>query len=1093
MRRLGALCILLLLVGTAAHAAEFAPTPTQYLVLKIKTAIVVDGKLGEWDMANAQAVINPEDTRNPLVQAFVAPTDPIKNAQDISGRVAVAWDDQYLYFAGAISDDHLLGVRPDSLPNQGPAPWGCDSVMVDMNSFRQPMKRNNPYSNNVTLGLRYAPMGPNPRGGLIPNAQALDTIDMHYKITEHSQWAVTETPTGWNVEVAMPWADLEYTPRPGERIFMALMLPDVDPDQSLKQLGWGMGGSMKSYPVFRLVERRDAIGSLTFSADEVAVNAPWAIRVEVDARTGPAKLEKLQIVDGAGEAVLERTVAMETPQGQTGTEVVDFKAGEIAKLGTYAVEAVLATAGGPVVLVRQPLRMVEPVVAPPLVSNPSGEIHHMRPSRVAHNAVDLHNRKLIRHDFVKGRDDYLPFIMKYAEPGFITTVRGQIDTKGPWGYGFLLQCLALYKATGDDAYVKLGRDLMDYELTRAVENTVDSFRLYSYAALRYYTWLQDANSPWAPPDAEKRYRAMFYPIAEKPDKDLFAESGTHNRIWHRYCLLKVARQIAEEDGKPIDQRVIDYTDFHAKLLEATGDDDDASSGYNWGWFYYALAIYYHQGSLQPVLDNPGFVKTITRYAETISPSGAMPTFGADSGWPSLGQSIWTFELMASLTKDGRFRWNAHRVAEYVYNYLGADPTQYHLPADNIKNNFLMGYFFADEGVAPVPAPANSRLTWRHPLVPTTPEDQRAHPGMAMAMDATQWIPDKLILSSGNNPRSPWGLVELLPIGGHGGSLPGNLIALLQQDSVLMAGQGYYEQTPNFQNILWAEDQDGLAANPQPVTVTVPRLADDAAFTAVRVHTTAYQELPLTYTRDIVFGKGGFVVVKDRAKFDSAMKVRLGPCFQTRDIGPQCGDNWFNTYYEEMYLTGLGLGRGVQSFMTPPWDLLVYFSPRAGRQHSVVDTYAENPYRQSPIRMRQSWAGMTKPGQEITFTSVLLPHAPTLSPQDLLQPPPESEEAPRIEVVQDDDNVTVLKVVSDTDGRFGYPYWVMINNTGAVVKAGPLESDAWVVVVRMNPDGTTVADPSMTGGTVLRVNGVDLSATARKVAVAEPTPPAAILK
>ncbi len=1066
------LIALLSVVATLASAAELVPTPTQYLIMKVKKPVRVDGRLDEWDMAKAQAVINPEDDRNPLIRHFVTPPDLIKGPQDISGRVAVAWDETYLYFAAEVTDDHLLGIRPDSLPNQGPAPWGCDSVMVNMNSFRAAMKRNNPYSDSVTLGLRYAPMGPNPRGGLIPNTQALDAKDMHYKITAHGKWAVTETPTGWNVETAIPWADLEYVPRPGERIFMAFMLPDLDPAQVLKQLGWGMAGGMKTYPVFRLADRAEATGLLTASTDEVATDAPWAVRVEVDAYTGRIKLEQIRVVDVAGKVALRRTIDMEVPPGQTGIEVVQFQAGEIARLGSYMLEALVAAGGGAPVLCRQPLRVVEPVAAPPMVQNPPGEIHHMRPSRVAHNAVDLHNRRLIRHDFVKGKDDYVPFIMKYAEPGFLTTVRQQIDGHSPWGYGYLLQCLALHKLTGDDAYVKLGRDLMDYELTRAAENSVDGFRLYSYAAYRYYTWLRDANSPWAPPEAEKRYRAMFYPIAEKPGNDLFAESGTHNRIWHRYCVLKVARQVAEEDGKPIDPRVIDYTDFHASLLEATGDDDDASSGYNWGWFYYALAIYFHQGSLQPVLEIPGYLKTLTRYAEAIAPSGAMPTYGADSGWPSLGQSIWTFELISALTKDGRFRWTAHRVAEYVYNYLYADATQYHLPADNMKNNFLMGYFYADDDIAPTAPPAGSRLIWRHPLVPAPPGLER--PGMGMIMDAGQWNPDKLILSSGNEPRGPWGLVELLPLAGHGGSLPGNLITLVQHDSVLLAGQGYYEQTPNFQNILWIEDLDGLAAAPQRVRTTVPRLSEDAAFTAVRVETQAYQELPLTYTREVVFSKGGFLVVKDRAEFASAMKVRLGPCFQTRSVGSQCGENWFNTYYEEMYVTGLGLGRGVQSFFTPPWDALIYFAPREGRKHTVVDTWAENPFRQSPVRIRQEWAGMTRPGQVITFTSVVLPHAPTLSPQDLLQPPPESKDAARIEVVHDDDNLTVLKVVTDTGAGYGYPYWIMLNHTGVLAKAGPLESDAWVALVRLSPDGKSVADQAVAGGTVLRYNGVDLS-------------------
>ncbi|MHB9131217.1 MAG: sugar-binding protein [Armatimonadota bacterium] len=1099
--------LVMLTLAMTVQAAEFVKTSPQYLILKPKAPIVIDGKLTEWDMAAAQAVINPEETKNPLIKAFADSADPIKGKADISGRIAVAWDAKYLYFACAVTDDHLLGAKPDSLGNQGPAPWGCDSVMINMNSFRQPMKRNNPYSNDVTLGLRYAPAGDKPRGALV-SASVLDTRDQHWKITPNGKWAVTETPTGYAVEAAIPWSDLAYVPRVGDRLFIAIMLPDVDPGQGLKQLGWGFGGSMNTYPVFRLSERSDALGIITLSADEVATDAAWAVRTEIDARTMPVKLDRLRIITDDGKVALERSIGLDVPKGMTGIDLRSFSAGELRKPGRYTIEALLSAPGGAVVITRQPLRIVLPTPDPPMVQNPSGEINHMRPSRVAHNAWDLHQRGLIKHHFVKGKDDYIPFIKKYAEPSFITDVRGQIDGKGPWGYGYLLQCLAFYKVTGNEEYVKLGRDLMDYELTRALSATetavsggpadaaINPFKLLSFTGFRYYTWLKDPNSPFAPKDAEKRYRAMFYPIAAKPDKYYFDEWGTHNRIWHRYSILQVARQIAEEDGKPIDPRVIAYTDFHAKLLESTGDDDDASSGYNWGWFHYPLAMYFHQGDLKPLLTNPGYVKTISRYAETISPGGVMPTYGADGSWPSFGASIWTFELMASVTRDGRYRWAAHRVAECLYNYLYADATQYHLPADGMKSLFLMGYFYADDSITPTPPPTSSRLVWRHPLVEVPVAMRREHPGMGMIMDAKQLIPEKLVLSSGNDASGLWGMVELLPLAGHGGSLPGNLITLIKQDSALLAGQGYYEQSANFQNILWVEDLDGLIAVPHPVTVSVPVLAEDAACTFLRVQTNSYQQLPLTYTRDVVFSKAGFVVVKDRAKFDSTMKVRLGPCFQTRNIGPRCGENWFNTYYDEMYTSGLGLGRGVQSFFNPPWDLLVYFSPRPGRKQTVHDTYPENPFRQSPIRLRQEWAGMTAPGQELTFTTVLLPHAPTLTPQHLLQPPPESKDTPRIQIIRDDNEVTVLKVVTMGDdpwGRQRNEHWVLLNNTGTLINAGLLESDAQMAMIRLSGDGKLIEDRVIIGGTVLRVNGIDEMARTRKCAPSQPVIPDTLQK
>jgi hypothetical protein len=325
-------------------------------------------------------------------------------------------------------------------------------------------------------------------------------------------------------------------------------------------------------------------------------------------------------------------------------------------------------------------------------------------------------------------------------------------------------------------------------------------------------------------------------------------------------------------------------------------------------------------------------------------------------------------------------------------------------------------------------------------------------------------------------------------------VPGNLIALAQHDAALLAGQGYYENTPNFQNLLWIEDLDGLASDPRPMTTEVPLLVDDPSFTHVRIRTAAYQHLPVTYTRDLIFCKSGFVVVKDRARFDSTMKVRLGPCIQTRNLGPQCGENWFNAYYDELYYTGLGLGRGVQAIRNPSWDLLVYFTPRPGRAHTVVDRYLENPYRCSPVQLRQTWSGMVQASQVLTFTTVLLPHAPTFTPQDLLDPPPDSKEPKRIQVVWDDDQVTVIQAVSETDpwNKIRHETWVALNETGQRVKAGPLESVARLAVVGLAPDGT-IQNRAVVDGSSLRFRDRDEWPAARKLQATPVVVPEPLLK
>ncbi|MHB9133994.1 MAG: DOMON domain-containing protein [Armatimonadota bacterium] len=1076
--------VVLALAAVGLQAVELAKTPVEYLLLKPVKPIVIDGKLDEWDMARTPYTISP-DGKNPANKVMSNDaTNPVKGAADFSGRAALAWDDKYLYVAGQMTDDHLMGIRPDSFNNQGPAGWGCDSLMVQVASYRQPLKSNSPFSNIPFLGLRYAPMGANPRGGLVPNtSNLLDKRDLYWVLTEHSQWKVTETATGYNVEAAIPWADLEFTPAPGERLFISFLAADIDPDEALTQIGWSFTGDPKTQPMFRLADRADILGVITISQDEVPANAAWTVRTELAARTGTAKLTGLRIVDEKANVVFSTPLPMEVPAGMTGTDLREIKAGAVGKPGRYTVEALTGTG----VIARVPVRIVAPTAEPPMIKNLPGEIHHMGPDRVAHNAVTEHREGFYKHNFVTKKDDYIPYIRRHVEPTLKSLAKGDIASKSRWGYSHALQCMSLYKITGDQEYAQLARDIMDYTLDAG---DLGWFKVTSIMQYRYLSWLKDPASPFAPKDAEKRLRAFFHKVAAEPNKTmedvypgngLFGEWGTHNRVWHRYMLLKIARLIAEQDGKPIDKRINEYTDYHDKLIGEVGDSDDASAGYHWVFFDAAIGIYFFTGDWDAFLKHKGYTKTLSRYVEMVGPNGACPPFASCSGWPEVGQSMWAYELMSSLSRDGRFRWSSQRIAEYYYNHLDDRANQYHGPYDTARNNFVLSYLFADDAVTPKPPTPQSRVTWRHPLVPVSLEKQKAHPGTwIMEMGSNSWIPDKVVLSSGNDAQSLWGLVELLPIAGHGGELPGNIIALGQQDAALFAGQGYYENTPEFQNILWIEDLDGLAADPRPMTTEVPIFIEDPAFTFVRIKTTAYQHLPVTYTRDILFYKNGFMVVKDRVKFDSTMKVRVGPCYYARNLGPESGANWFNAFYSQLYYTGLGLGRGVQAIRNPAWDLLVYFSPRADRKHSVIDRYMENPYRNSPVQLRQTWSGMVRAGQELTFTSVLLPHSPMINPSALLNPPTGSKDPKRIEVVQDDDNLTVVKVVYDlnADSRFPFETWVMLNDTGKIAKAGPLESDGLVSVIGLNYQGN-ILNRAVAGGNLLRFRNADQSAQARK--------------
>ena len=1079
----GIVCLVMAgVAGGATGAGRIVGTPREYLILRPARPVTVDGKLDEWDVAGTGYVLSPE-SKDPLVS--VMPLDPgnqLKGASDLSARAALAWDERCLYVAAQVTDDHLLGVKPTSAGNQGPPGWACDSLMVAIASFRQPMKTNSPYHATPFLGLRYAPAGPTSRGQLVKGKRiSLDKRGGYWILTRGSRWAARDTVAGYNVEAAVPWADLGFTARAGERLFVGFLAADLDPGERLNQMGWGYEPSPKDRPVFRLADRSDMLGLVTTSADDVPTGSAWAARVELDARAPGVRLVSVRVKDASGHAVLTSPLGLDVPPGKTGRCLVDVRAGVLAKRGAYAVELVASVGNGaPTVVARAAVRAVKRQPDPPMVVNPPGEIRHAPPDRVWHHACREHRWNMYRHGFVTGKADYVPFIRQYALPRTKEIMRRDIKSRDRTGGLRALYCLALHRITGDDEYVRLARDMMDVHIDLLKTHTGAVVRpLVMY---RYLTWMKDPTSVWVPKDAEKRYRASWHYVATHPKASFFTESGTHNRVWGRYVKLKMARLVAEADGQPVDPRVIEYTDFHDKLIGRVGDADDASAHYHWTFLCRAMSVYWHTGDWDAFVKHPGFPKAFARYVEMVSPSGAVPLFGSGSGWHEVDDSLWAYEWFSKLTGDGRYRWTSHRIAEYYYNHVTPRPRQYGGVIGTACKNFVLAYLLADDRVKPTPPSGRSRVTWRHPHVPTTLAQRRSRPGMARAvMDAGRWIPDKLVLSSGNDARDLWGLVDLLPAGGHTGELPGNLIALVMHDAALLAGQGYFELTPSFQNLLWIEDLDGLAADPRPVTTTVPVFADDRAVTFARIRTEAYQHLPVTYTRDVVFVKNGFVVVKDRATFGAAMKVRLGPSIQTRCLGPECGAHWFNTYYDQLYYTGLGRGRGVHAYRNPAWDLLVYFTPRAGRRHTVTDRYAQNPYRCSPTGLRQVWSGMTRPGQTIAFTTVLLPHAPMFHPAELVEPRADPTQPKRVEVAVDRDDLCAIKVVHQPDVlvRRRYETWVMINDTGRSATAGPIETDAVVAVVGHSHKGQ-VRDRVVVGGTVLRYRGTDQWRAARRL-------------
>ena len=221
MKRATLVGILLAVSASAMGASDLVEIPKQYLIHRPSKAVVVDGKLDEWDTSGFKVISALAE--NPLIMTTSGDhTNPVASDADFSGLAGLAWDEDYLYVAGRMKDDHLMGVRPDSAGNQGPAGWRCDSLMVAVASFHQTMKANSPYQRTPMLGVRYAVPKEGARGKYAAIDRILDKRGPYWVLTENSKWASTETDDGYIVEAAIPWKDLRFEARPVEEVFRSM-------------------------------------------------------------------------------------------------------------------------------------------------------------------------------------------------------------------------------------------------------------------------------------------------------------------------------------------------------------------------------------------------------------------------------------------------------------------------------------------------------------------------------------------------------------------------------------------------------------------------------------------------------------------------------------------------------------------------------------------------------------------------------------------------------------------------------------------------------------------------------------------------------
>jgi hypothetical protein len=250
------------------------------LVSRRRADVHVDGRLDEWP-APAEWPIRI-DGSIPPGHGWATPRP--ESPADLSSRVAVSWDEAFLYVAAKVRDDDLA-AKADK--DRWGSPWEHDGLVVQVNPpgwLTGSSRSTGPTPESVTFGLNYASPNAAPR-----------------ELAAGSRYAVRNVEDGYVLESAITFKAMGWRPaRIGDRFPFALILVDRDPQKpagrQFDQYGWNFGaGSTAGMGEARLMADGGAAGELI--PEHKAIHLGQSVRYvgTIDVRQ-PAVVKAIELI-----------------------------------------------------------------------------------------------------------------------------------------------------------------------------------------------------------------------------------------------------------------------------------------------------------------------------------------------------------------------------------------------------------------------------------------------------------------------------------------------------------------------------------------------------------------------------------------------------------------------------------------------------------------------------------------------------------------------------------------------------------------------------------------------------------------------------
>lgn len=471
-----------------------------------------------------------------------------------------------------------------------------------------------------------------------------------------------------------------------------------------------------------------------------------------------------------------------------------------------------------------------------------------------------------------------------------------------------------------------------------------------------------------------------------------------------------------------------------------------------------------------VFADPQSRQLFDRIVDELPPSGAAIPYGSSGGYhAAAGTRIYALELAARYTRDGRYRWAAHRLMNYG-QARGFSSTHHHLNAMALEE-IASASLVCDDSVAPVEPDGGSRLLMRKEIVRLNDKQAKEMFPDAGGIDCNMFmtqrtLPSKLAFRSGWAPDDLYMLVECYV---RHDPLNPTAIVGMEQHSAAFA-EMTSEKFVSRENAVHIQDISGTASflGQKPfrgkknlpvgyagMECSVPAFADHRLATHARVLVTNYMGYRAAQEREILFVKNRFVLIRDETAFDDAFRAKIGPVWNTGRVGTPQGANWVNTWFAGHYF------QKAKLYDVPPRDLLVWHSPRPERKIEII-TSDDNPQSGVPmLSTRFVWEGEVAPGQRLQFVQVLLPHAPVRDATAL---------AGTIKTLLDRPGTAAVSIATGSRLELA-----AVNSSGEpmelATEAGKVTTDAKALYLELR-DGKPTGFV-MTSGTRLRLNETDL--------------------